>query len=71
VPRFEIHIMEMNVSVDLPVGPNEPTPEVRDVFTTAEAPDSDAAVEVAWRAWDAKYGPNQRPEAPRIDIKAL
>jgi hypothetical protein len=54
MPTFEVHIGEMT-SFEAPVEPNEPTPEVRDVYWVGDAADPDAAREAGFVAWDEKY----------------
>ena len=72
MPRFEIHIMDTDVSAG-PLAPSQPTPYVRSVVTTQEAEDGDAAVKGAWNAWRAKYGEDEWPaaDATYIYVKRL
>jgi hypothetical protein len=68
MPRYEIQLFQSDVSPG-PLAPNQPTPEVRSVVTTQEATDQTAAIEGAWRVWDAKYGPNERPAEGAFTVK--
>jgi hypothetical protein len=70
MPTFEVHIGEMT-SFEAPVEPNEPTPEVRDVYWVGDAADPDAAREAGFVAWDEKYGPGKRPISAIVNVKAL
>jgi hypothetical protein len=67
--RYEIQIFESDVSPG-PLASNQPTPEVRSVVTTQKAADEAAAIDGAWRFWDAKYGPDERPAEGAFIVKA-
>jgi hypothetical protein len=69
MPRYEIQLFESDVSPG-PLAPNQPTPYVRSVVTTQEAENEEAAIDGAWRVWDAKYGPNERPAEGAFVVEA-
>jgi len=71
VSRFSVHIGETTQSVDLPVGPNDPTPLVRDVYCEVEAADEDAAKEAGYREWDVKYGEGNQPVSAIVRVTKL
>ena len=71
MPRFEVHIGEITRSIEAPVEPHEPTPEVRDVYRVGEAADQDAAKDAGYAAWDEKYGPGKQPISAIVNVTDL
>jgi hypothetical protein len=71
MPRLEVHIGEMSRSIEAPFDPTKPVPEIRDVWCVVDAPDQQAATELAWSEWDAKHGPDQRPNGSVIKITEI
>ena len=69
--RFEVHIGAMSRTVESPVDPHKPVPEIPDVYCVVEADDQQEAVEAAWIAWDQKHGPGQRPNGHIVKVKPL
>jgi hypothetical protein len=71
MPEFEVRIMDTTRTLDAPVAPNEPTPELRIQVWRGEAADADEATDRTWQQWDEVYGSGQRPEANTIEVKQL
>jgi hypothetical protein len=68
--RFEVHITEI-IEHDQPLGPLDPTPEVRSVFWAGEADDEAGARDAAYVAWDGKYGPGKQPVQALVNVTPL
>jgi len=68
--RFEVHITEV-IEHDQPLGPLDPTPEVRSVFWAGEADDEAGARAAAYVAWDGKYGPGKQPVQALVNVTPL
>jgi hypothetical protein len=71
MPEFEVGITDTTRTLDAPVAPNEPTPEIRIQVWRGEAANPDDATEKTWQQWDDAYGPGQRPKANTIEVKPL
>jgi hypothetical protein len=71
VPEFEVRITDTTRTLDAPISPHEPTPEIRIHVRRGEAAGADEATDKTWQQWDGAYGPGQRPKANTIDVKRL
>jgi hypothetical protein len=71
VSEFEVRIMDPTRTLDAPVAPTEPTPEVRIQVRRGEAAGADAAADKTWQQWDDIYGPGKRPAAFTVEVKRL
>jgi hypothetical protein len=71
VPEFEVTITDSTRTLDPPVAPTDPTPEIRIQVWRGEAADADEATDQGWQQWDETYGSGQRPASSRIDVRRL
>jgi hypothetical protein len=69
MPRFEVNIFESGHSMDRPS--DAPESPDRSIVTVVEASDQQSASDLAWNAWDAKYGLGQRPRVCSIKATRL
>lgn len=61
MPEFEVRITEMTRTIEVPAGPNDPTPQHRIQAWRGEAAAEQAATDKTWEQWDQAYGPGNRP----------
>lgn len=68
MPRFEVYISEPPAIVDVRVSPGGVSSLRRYICQEFEAADNDAAIKVAWHAWDEKFGADNRPDQPIVRV---
>lgn len=64
MPWYEVSIFASRYSMD--PESDDPASLERSIVTVVEAPDQQSASDLAWHAWDAKYGLGHRPRVCSI-----
>ena len=71
VPEFEVTITDTTRTLDAPVAPTEPTPEIRIQVWRGDATDAEEATDKTWQQWDEAYSGGNRPPSSRIEVTRL